>query len=56
MSLKMSKQAVLELLGSNEAKYRNVRRRKVKSELIKHLLELTGYKSSKSIMRYYSQK
>lgn len=56
MSLKMSKQAILELLDSNETKYRNARSRKVKSELLNQLLELTGYKSSKSIIRYYSRK
>ncbi len=52
----MSKQAILELLDSNETKYRKARCRKVKSELLNQLLELTGYKSSKSIIRYYSRK
>ncbi len=40
MSLNMGKQAVLEPLGSNEAKYRNARCHKVKSELLEQLLEL----------------
>ena len=56
MPLKMSKQAIKELLDSNEAKYRKVRCRKEKSELIKQLTELTGYKSTKSIIRHYSKK
>gem|GEM_PF-2524628 len=45
----MSKQTIIELLDSNAAKYR-----KAKSELLKQLVELTGYKSSKSIIRFYS--
>lgn len=56
MSLKMSKQATLELLDSNENKYKNARCRKVKTELLMQLAELTGYKSTKSIIRYYSRK
>ena len=55
MSLKMSKQAIIELLDSNAAKYRKAYSRKAKSELLKQLMELTGYKSSKSIIRYYSR-
>ena len=55
MSLKMSKQATLELLNSNAAKYRKAYSRKAKGELLKQLMELTGYKSSKSIIRYYSR-
>ena len=55
MSLKMSKQATLELLTSNAAKYRKSHSRKAKGELLKQLIELTGYKSSKSIIRYYSR-
>lgn len=56
MSLKMSKQAILELLDSNEAKYRKTQYRKAKSEFLEQLRELTGYKSTKSIIRYYSKK
>lgn len=55
MSLKMSKQAIIELLNSNAAKYRKTHSRKAKGELLKQLMELTGYKSSKSIIRYYSR-
>ena len=55
MSLKMSKQATLELLNSNAAKYRKAYSRKAKGELLKQLMELTGYNSSKSIIRYYSR-
>ena len=55
MSLKMSKQAIIELLNSNTLKYRKAHSRKAKSELLKQLMELTGYKSSKSIIRYYSR-
>ena len=51
----MSKQATLELLNSNAAKYRKAYSRKAKGELLKQLMELTGYKSSKSIIRYYSR-
>ena len=55
MSLKMSKQAIIELLNSNALKYRKAHSRKAKGELLKQLMELTGYKSSKSIIRYYSR-
>ena len=55
MSLIMSKQAIIESLNSNAAKYRKTRSRKAKSELLMQLMELTGYKSSKSIIRYYSR-
>ena len=55
MSLKMSKQAIIELLNSNELKYRKAHSRKAKGELLKQPMELTGYKSSKSIIRYYSR-
>lgn len=55
MSLKMSKQATIELLNSNAAKYRKTHSCKAKSELLSQLMELTGYKSSKSIIRYYSR-
>ena len=55
MSLKMSKQAIIELLNSNAAKYRKTHSRKAKGGLLKQLMELTGYKSSKSIIRYYSR-
>ena len=55
MSLRMSKQAIIELLNSNAVKYRKTRSRKAKGELLKQLMELTGYKSSKSIIRYYSR-
>ena len=48
MSLKMSKQATIELLISNAAKYRKAHSRKAKGVLLKQLMELTGYKSSKS--------
>ncbi|MBR2126316.1 MAG: hypothetical protein IJ943_06245, partial [Akkermansia sp.] len=51
----MSKQAIIELLNSNAAKYRKAYSRKAKGELLKQLMELTGYKSSKSIIRYYSR-
>ena len=51
----MSKQAIIELLTSNAAKYRKSHSRKAKGELLKQLMELTGYKSSKSIIRYYSR-
>lgn len=56
MSLKMSKQAILELLDSNEAKYRKTQYRTAKSELLEQLRELTGYKPTKRIIRYYSKK
>ena len=56
MSLKMSKQAIIELLNSNAAKYRKAHSRKAKGELLKQLMELSGYKSSKSIIRYYSRR
>ena len=55
MSIKMSKQAIIELLNSNALKYRKAHSRKAKGELLKQLMELTGYKSSKSIIRYYSR-
>ena len=55
MSLRMSKQAIIELLNSNAVKYRKTRSRKAKGKLLKQLMELTGYKSSKSIVRYYSR-
>lgn len=55
MSLKMSKQAIIELLNSNAAKYRKTHSRKAKGELLKQLMELTGYKSPKSIIRYFSR-
>ena len=55
MSLRMSKQSIIELLNSNAVKYRKTRSRKAKGELLKQLMELTGYKSSKSIIRYYSR-
>ena len=54
MSLKMSKQAIIELLNSNAAKYRKTHSRKAKGGLLKQLMELTGYKSPKSIIRYFS--
>ena len=54
MSLKMSKQATIELLISNAAKYRKAHSRKAKGKLLKQLMEPTVYKSSKSIIRYYS--
>ena len=56
MSLKMSKQAIIELLNSNAAKYRKAHSRKAKGELLKQLMELSGYKSSKSIIRYFSRR
>ena len=56
MSLKMSKQAILELLDSNEARYRKAQSRKAKGALLAQLMELTGYKSSKNIIRYYAKK
>lgn len=56
MSLKMSKQAILELLDSNEVKYRKTQSRKAKGVLLAQLVELTGYKSSKNIIRYYAKK
>ena len=56
MSLKMSKQAILELLDSNEARYRKAQSRKAKGALLAQLMELTGYKSSKNIIRYYTKK
>lgn len=56
MSLKMSKQAILELLDSNESKYRKPQSRKAKGTLLSQLMELTGYKSSKNIMRCYTKK
>ena len=55
MSLRMSKQAIIELLNSNAVKYRKTHSRKAKGELLKQLMELTGYKASKSIIRYYSR-
>ena len=55
MSLKMSKQAIIVLLNSNAAKYRKTHSRKAKGELLKQLMELTGYKSPKSIIRYFSR-
>lgn len=55
MSLKMSKQATKELLDSNAAKYRKTHSRKAKGKLLRQLMELTGYKSPKSIIRYYSR-
>ena len=55
MSRKMSKQSTIELLNSNAVKYRKTRSRKSKGEPLKQLMELTGYKSSKSIIRYYSR-
>ena len=55
MSLKMSKQAIIELLNSNAAKYRKAHSRKAKGELLKQLMELSGYKSPKSIIRYFSR-
>ena len=55
MSLKMSKQAIIELLNSNALKYRKAHSRKAKSELLKQLMELTGYKSPESIIRYFSR-
>ncbi len=51
----MSKQAIIELLNSKALKYRKAHSRKAKGELIKQLMELTGYKSAKSIIRYYSR-
>lgn len=56
MALKMSKQAILELLDSNEAKYRKTQSRKAKGVLLAQLMELTGYKSSKNIIRFYAKK
>ena len=50
----MSKQAIIELLNSNALKYRKSHSRKAKSEHLKQLMELTGYKSTKSIIRYHS--
>lgn len=55
MALKMSKQAIFELLDSNEVRYRKFQSRKAKGELLAQLLELTGYKSSKNIIRYYAK-
>ena len=55
MSLKMSKQEIIELLNSNAAKYRKTHSRKAKGGLLKQLMELTGYKSPKSIIRYFSR-
>lgn len=55
MSLRMSKQAIIELLNSNAVKYRKTLSRKAKSVLLSQPMELTGYKSSKSIIRYYSR-
>ena len=49
MSLKMSKQATLELLTSNAAKYQKSHSRKAKGKLLKQLMELTAYKSSKAL-------
>ncbi|MBQ7024069.1 MAG: hypothetical protein IJN29_10825, partial [Akkermansia sp.] len=50
-----SKQAIIELLDSNAAKYRKAHSRKAKGELLKQQMELSGYKSSKSIIRYFSR-
>lgn len=52
----MSKQAILELLDSNEARYRKTPTRKAKGALLAQLMELTGYKSSKNIIRYCAKK
>lgn len=52
----MSKQAILELLDSNEAKCRKTQSRKAKGVLLAQLVELTGYKSSRNIIRYYAKK
>ena len=38
MSLRMSKQAIIELLNSNAVKYRKTRSRKAKGELLKQLM------------------
>ena len=45
----MSKQAIIELLDSNAAKYRKAHSRKAKGELLKQLMELTGYKLPKAL-------
>ncbi|MBQ4613416.1 MAG: hypothetical protein IJB31_00615 [Akkermansia sp.] len=51
----MSKQAIIELQDSNAAKYRKAHSSKAKGELLKQLVELTGYKSTKNIIRFYSR-
>lgn len=51
----MSKQAIIDLLNSNALKYRKPHSRKAKSEPLNQLMELTGYKPSKSITHYYSR-
>lgn len=56
MPLKMSKQAIIELLNSNKQEYRNAKSRRAKSRLLLFLMQSTGYKSPKTIIRYYSQK
>ena len=47
----MSKQAIIELLNSKETEYRKSRRRKATSELLAQLKEMTGYISTKTIIR-----
>lgn len=51
----MSKQEIIELLNPNAAKHRKSHSRKAKSEILKQLVEHAGYKSSESIIRYYSR-
>ena len=56
ISLKISKQAIPDLLDSNEARYRKAQSRKAKGALLTQLMELTAYKSSENIIRYYTKK
>lgn len=56
MALNMSKSSITELLSVWRAKYHHTRSRKEKSRIIKTIMESTGYKSSKTIIRRLNER
>ena len=56
MALNMSKSSITELLSVWRAKYHRTRSRKEKGQIIKTIMELTGYKSAKTIIRRLNER
>lgn len=56
MALNMSKSSITELFSVWRSEYRQTRTKKEKSRIIKAILDLTGYKSSKTIIRKLSER
>ena len=56
MSLKMSKQARIELLSVWRAKYASVSSRYKKARIIDYIIQSAGYKNRKTVIRLLSSK